>query len=108
MNLSQFQPVKLRLFVTDPSAVAGKIYGVADTSWTEGAITWNTKPAIGSLFGTGGSAPVGTWVEFNLDLPSVTGDNTYSFVLKDGSADAAWYSSKEGANAPQLVVTFGS
>jgi PKD repeat protein len=101
--------VKLRLFVTDPSAVAGKIYGVADTSWTEGAITWNTKPAIGSLFGTGGSAPVGTWVDFNLDLaPSVTGDNTYSFVLKDGSADAAWYSSKEGANAPQLLVTFGS
>ena len=101
--------VKLRLFVTDPSAVAGKIYGVADTSWTEGAITWNTKPAIGSLFGTGGSAPVGTWVDFNLDrAPSVTGDNSYSFVLKDGSADAAWYSSKEGANAPQLVVTFGS
>jgi PKD repeat protein len=101
--------VKLRLFVTDPSAVAGKIYGVADTSWTEGAITWNTKPAIGSLLGTAGSAPVGTWVDFNLDLaPSVTGDNTYSFVLKDGSADAAWYSSKEGANAPQLVVTFGS
>ena len=101
--------VKLRLFVTDPSAVAGKIYGVADNSWTEGAITWNTKPAIGSLFGTGGSAPVGTWVDFNLDrAPSVTGDNSYSFVLKDGSADAAWYSSKEGANAPQLVVTFGS
>ena len=82
---------------------------VADTGWTESAITWNTKPAIGPLFGTGGSAPVGTWVDFNLDLaPSVTGDNTYSFVLKDGSADAAWYSSKEGANAPQLVVTFGS
>jgi PKD repeat protein len=99
--------VKLRLFVTDASAVAGKIHAVADTSWNEGAITWNTKPAFGSLLGSGGSAPLGTWVDFNL-AASVTGDGTYSFVLRDGSSDAAWYSSKEGANAPQLVVTFGS
>jgi trimeric autotransporter adhesin len=99
--------VRLRLFVTDGSAVAGKIYGVADTSWTEGAITWTNKPAVGSLLGTGASAPVGTWVEFDLGT-SITGNGTYSLVLKDGSTDAAWYSSKEGANPPQLVVTFGS
>jgi PKD repeat protein len=99
--------VKLRLFVTDGSSVAGKIYGPADTSWTEGTITWTNKPAAGSLLGTGASAPVGTWVEFNLGT-SITGDGTYSLVLKDGSSDAAWYSSKEGADPPQLVVTFGS
>ena len=100
--------VVLRLFVTDPSAVAGKIYGVADTSWTEGTINWGNKPAFGSLLGSGGSAPAGTWVDFDLNqAASVTGDGTYSFVLKDGSTDAAWYSSKEGTNAPQLVVTFG-
>jgi trimeric autotransporter adhesin len=99
--------VKLRIFVTDGSAVAGKIYGVADTSWSEGTITWTNKPAVGSLLGSGASAPVGTWVEFNLGT-SISGDGTYSLVLKDGSSDAAWYSSKEGANAPQLLVTFGS
>jgi trimeric autotransporter adhesin len=99
--------VKLRLFVTDPSAVAGKIYSVSDTTWTEGSITWNTKAAPGSQLGTGGSASVGTWVEFNLGA-AVTGDGVYSLVLKDGSSDAAWYSSKEGSNPPQLVVTFGS
>ncbi len=99
--------VKLRLFVTDPSTVAGAIYSVADTNWTEGAITWTTRPAVGSLLGAGGAAPVGTWVEFNLGAP-FSGDGVYSFALKDGNSDAVWYSSKEGANAPQLVVTFGS
>jgi PKD repeat protein len=99
--------VRLRIFVTDGSAVAGKIYGVADTSWSEGTITWTNKPAVGSLLGSGTSAPVGTWVEINLGT-SISGNGTYSLVLKDGSSDAAWYSSKEGANAPQLVVTFGS
>jgi len=99
--------VKLRLFVTDGSSVAGKIYGVADTSWTEGTITWTNKPAVGLLLGNGTSAPVGTWVEFDLGT-SIPGDGTYSFVLKDGSSDTVWYSSKEGSSPPQLHLTFGS
>ena len=99
--------VKLRLFVTDASAVAGAIYSVADTSWSEGAITWTTRPAVGSLLGTGGAAPAGTWVEFDLGTP-FSGDGVYSFALKDGNSDAVCYSSEEGANDPQLVVTFGS
>jgi PKD repeat protein len=99
--------VKLRLWVTDASAVAGSIYAVSDTTWSEGAITWATKPAAGSFVTTGGAAPLGTWVEFDL-TGGVAGNGTYSFVLKDGSSDAARYSSKEGANDPQLVVTFGA
>jgi PKD repeat protein len=99
--------VKLRLFVVDASDVAGAIYSVADTSWTEGTITWTTRPAVGSLLGRGGTAALGTWVEFNLGTPFST-DGVYSFALKDGSSDAVRYSSEEGANDPQLVVTFGS
>lgn len=99
--------VKLRLFVTDPSTVAGAIHSVADTTWSEGTITWTNRPAVGPLLGTGGAAPVGTWVEFNLGT-AFAGDGVYSFVLRGGNSDAAWFSSKEGANAPQLVVTFGS
>jgi PKD repeat protein len=98
---------KLRLFVTDASAVSGKIYGVADTTWSEGAITWTSKPAVGSLLASGGSAPLGTWVEFDLGT-AIAGNGVYSLVLKDGGTDAAWYSSREGSNPPQLVVTFGS
>ena len=96
----------LRLFVVDASTVAGKIYGVTDTTWTEGAITWASKPDVGSLIATGGAAPLGTWVDFDL-TGALGGNGTYSFVLKDGNSNAAWFSSKEGTNDPQLIVTFG-
>jgi PKD repeat protein len=99
--------VTLRLWVTDASSVAGSIYSVANTSWSEGTITWVTKPPPGSLITTAGAAQVGTWVDYNL-TGAVGGNGTYSFVLKDGGTDAARFSSKEGANDPQLVVTFGS
>ncbi len=99
--------VKLRLWVTDASSVAGSIYTVPDTLWSESTITWATKPTPGAFITAGGSAPIGTWVEFN--LTGAVGENgTYSFLLKDGGDNAAWYSSKEGSNDPQLVVTFGS
>ncbi|HYY74937.1 MAG TPA: DNRLRE domain-containing protein [Gaiellaceae bacterium] len=99
--------VTLRLFVVDGSTAAGSIYGVADTGWSEGTITWSTRPDVGSLLAAGGSAPAGTWVEFDLGA-AVAGDGTHSFALKDGNGNAVWYSSKEGANDPQLVVTFGA
>jgi PKD repeat protein len=98
---------KLRLWVSDASAVAGSIYAVSDTTWSEGAITWATRPAVGPFITAGGAAPLGTWVDFDL-TGAVTGDGTYSFALKDGSSDVARYHSKEAANDPQLVVTFGS
>jgi PKD repeat protein len=97
----------LRLWVTDASSVAGSIYSVADTIWSEETITWATKPTPGSLVTIGGDAPLGTWVEYDL-RGAVAGDGTFSFVLKDGWSDAARFSSKEGANDPQLVVTFGT
>ncbi|MGH3031770.1 MAG: DUF7594 domain-containing protein, partial [Gaiellaceae bacterium] len=99
--------VTLRLWVTDASAVAGSIYAVPDTMWSEGTITWATRPAAGAFVTGGGAAPLGTWVDFDL-TGAVAGNGTYSFVLKDGSSNVARYHSKEAANDPQLVVTFGS
>jgi hypothetical protein len=40
-----------------------------------------------------------------LETNSITGNGTYSFALTGGSSDHAWFSSSEGANLPQLVVT---
>ena len=99
--------VKLSLWVTDAAAVAGSIYQVSDLLWSEGSITWTTKPAAGAFVTAGGTAPLGTWVDFDL-TGAIAGNGTYSFVLKDGGGDAARYSSKEGANDPKLVVTFTS
>jgi PKD repeat protein len=97
---------KLRLFVTDGSGVSGTLYATG-TGWSESTITWETRPAADALVAGSKSAPLGTWVEFDL-TGKVTADGTYAFVLKDGSDNSAWFSSTEGANDPQLVLTLGS
>jgi trimeric autotransporter adhesin len=96
---------KLRLYVVDASPKAGDLYPVADTTWSEGTVTWSTAPQIGATgIAPGGAAPLGTWIEISLGTV-IGGDGTYSFALVGTSSDAAWFSSKEGANSPQLVLT---
>ena len=104
------QTAKLRLFVTDPSPNAGPVFTASNTTpsgtaWSEGTLTWNSKPAIGtSALSTLTAVSAGTWVEHDLKA-SISANNTYTFALTGGSSDHAWFSSSEGTNAPQLVVT---
>jgi hypothetical protein len=95
---------KLRLYVVEPSLTGGAIYACADTAWSESTITWATKPPTsgGSIARTGATAK-GTWVEFDVTA-AVSGNGAVTLVLRDGSSDTSWYSSKEGANRPRLVV----
>jgi hypothetical protein len=46
-----------------------------------------------------------TWVEYDV-TSLVTGDGTYSFVLAGDSTNAVSFSSRQGIQPPQLVVTF--
>jgi hypothetical protein len=73
-------------------------------TWSEQTITWTTKPPTSAAIGPAGPAKLGTWVEIDLGS-TITGDGTYSFALVGTYPDAAWFSSKEGANSPQLVLT---
>jgi PKD repeat protein len=101
---------KLRLFVTDPSPKAGPIFTASNDApgggpWSESTVTWKTKPAIGATaLSSLLVVSAGTWVEYDLG-GAVAGNGTYSFALTGGSSDHAWFSSGEGANPPQLVVT---
>jgi len=53
-----------------------------------------------------GAVSVNTWYE--VDVTSlVTGDGTYSLRISSTSTNGADYSSKEGAHAPELVLTLG-
>ena len=106
---SSVTAVKLRLFATDASPNIVHVLPVADTSWIEsgaGGITWDNRPAMGSP--EAGSGPVPTLTAYNditLSPSSVSGNGVVSFGLTIDGTNSAIFSSKEGANAPQLVVT---
>jgi len=94
---------KLRLFTTDPSDDGGALYPVA-SDWTESGITWANAPPIGGA-PLAGPAPVvaSQWRE--IDVTSVVqGDGSYAFALDSASTNSAYYSSREGASPPELVV----
>jgi RHS repeat-associated protein/CSLREA domain-containing protein len=98
---------KIRLYNVDASTKGGDFYRAADNDWTESTVTWNNAPASeGSLIASLGSVSVNTWYE--VDVTSlVTGDGAYSLRVSSTSTNGADYSSKEGANPPQLVITLG-
>jgi len=95
---------KLRLFVTDASSAGGDVSSTT-TSWTEGSITWsNAPPPAGGTLASAGATTVGQWVELDV-TGAITGNGSFALELLGGSGDSAIYSSREGANPPQLVIT---
>ncbi len=100
------QSAKLRVFVTDGTTNGPQVFASA-TGWAENTITWNTQPGpSGSASDDLGSISTSAgWIEFNV-TPLVSGNGTVSFVLVPQSSDALRVSSREGANPPQLVVTY--
>jgi len=105
LNGQHVTSAKLRLYNVDPSGKGGDFYAVSDNSWQEETITWNTAPvALTTLLGSIGSVSTGNWYEVDLTA-LITGDGTYSLRISSTSSDGADYSSKEGTNPPQLVIT---
>jgi hypothetical protein len=96
----------LRLFCVDPSGAGGQFRRVLDTSWAENGVTWSNAPAAEpTVVGSLGTVAVGSW--YTVSVPFVTGDGTYSIRVGSTSTNGADYSSKEGANPPQLIVNTG-
>ena len=88
-------------------------YAVADSSWAEAAITWNTKPARGAALGSVTVAGV-TYVYYEFDVSSyvigekAAGRNLLSFALHNPevSSQAIYILSREATSGrPQLVIT---
>ena len=70
VDVAAGQSVKLRLYGrladTQNNNLPVGVYSVANTSWTEGSLTWNNKPALGSTITSFPSASSGSWVELDL------------------------------------------
>ena len=96
--------VRLLVFANSAGSLGIKASKVADTTWGETTITYNTAPAIGSALNTSAAFGAGTWVTIDVS-GYVTGNGTYSFVITDPSATAVSLAAREsGTNAEQLIV----
>jgi hypothetical protein len=82
------------------------------SSWTESAVTWNTKPTTtGSPVGvTTGSA--GTWTQWTVTSivqAQYPGSNN-GFMIQDSAEDTSnilqTYMSRENMNIPELQLTY--
>jgi len=107
---------KARVILTASSAPSsdgdgGDLFFVADNTWSEKTITWNTAPktvppALGQILGVvlGGAYPV--------DVTSrITGKGTYSFALTaltSGGTNGSHFLSKEASTTagPKLVIEY--
>jgi hypothetical protein len=105
------QNVKLRVYCTTNGTANGPASYLADSNWIEsgtGGVTWNTQPALlSSASDNKGTIVVDSWVEYDVTA-LVTANGTYTLALVADGNDGVTFSSREGTNAPQLVVTFGS
>ena len=97
----------LRLRVTDSSSMGGSFGRLAAGSWNEGAVTWNTAPAVDTSVAPVllGSVTSGTTVD--VDVTRLVNGSTLGLRVSSTSSNGADYSSREGTFAPQLVLTLG-
>ncbi len=98
--------VKLRLFVLDSGANGGTVHATSN-AWTETGVTWANAPAATpAVLATVGATTINAWKEVDLPAGAVAAGGTYSLKIRVASAGdgTTWYSSREGTNAPQLVV----
>jgi hypothetical protein len=107
----EVQSAKLRLLMTNVSIAAGALYSVSNhfrditEPWTEEGLTWENAPEIaGQALNSVDSVRAPGLIEFDI-TSALQADGIYSFVIKNGVADMAIYSSKEGLFAPELEIT---
>lgn len=97
--------VTLRLHAASNTADGGAIALVGD-AWTETSVNWSNAPAIGAVIAPVGKIVSGTWVEIDVTA-AIRGPGTYNLAITGGSTTSAWFSSRQGANPPELVVSTG-
>jgi chitodextrinase len=102
----QVVSAKLRMYSVDTSNDGGHVHRVADSSWSENTVTWNSAPSedADEVADFSDVAP-NTWYQADV-TPLVADDGSLSMRIDSGSPDGASYSSKEatGGRAPQLIV----
>ena len=100
------QKAILRLKVNNGTA-NGPAVASTSANWSETGLTWNTRPALGSLIGNKRAISGNTWVEYDVTT-LVRGNGNYGLALRADSTDGLYLAAREaGANRPHLVVQTG-
>ncbi len=109
-GVSGVTSARLRVYGSASAATTLTASQTTDT-WTESALTWANKPAVGSLVG---SVPLTTAAQYyELDVTAyvsaqASGDGTVSFVLQETVGKYTTLNSSESAaNPPRLELTAG-
>jgi len=104
----------LRMYVIDDGPYGGAVYSVSNnykgtsTPWLEEGLNWNNAPALsGTPVAVAGAAKLNAWLEWDVTA-ALSGDGVFSFGLNSTSTNSVYFSSKEGASAPQLIIETGS
>ncbi len=99
------QSATLRVYSTTDATKNGPAAYATNTTWTETGITWNNRPAPTSgVLDNKGAIGQNTWTDYNATA-LVKGNGTFAFELAGDSNDNVLFSSRQGSNPPQLVIT---
>jgi Glycosyl hydrolase family 26 len=105
------QKVELKL-TRDPSTAlpsSVKVRKVANTSWTEAALSGRNAPAVGSDVASASPKADAATVTFNL-TGSIAKAGTYTFAVASPATNAIarFRSTEQGSTGPQLTLTLGT
>ena len=87
------QSAYLQVYANSSSSLGINALNVADNSWGENTVTYNTAPALGSVIGSSGAFASGSWVAINVST-YVTGEGTYSFGITTPGSSTLSFSAK--------------
>jgi hypothetical protein len=102
----QIESARLRLHVTEAGSGQVQVYQGTSVLWTERFLSPANAPTpVAALDAESGNFNVGDWVEFDV-TDAIQGDGITNFILSMASitGDLA-FSSREGAEAPQLLLS---
>ena len=96
----------LRLYVTDGGPDGGTWFR-SPTNWNESTVTWLDAPTVDptTSFASTGSVSPDQWIDIDV-TQIVTGNGTFGFAARTSNSDRVIYSSREGSNPPQLVLSY--
>ncbi len=100
---------RLRVYANTASSAGYEVRTVSAGGWEESALTYANAPDVGSAVALSGPFAAEVWTEIDVTAlaAAAAGDGSpLELVLTTTGNTAASYSSREGANPPELVVDF--